>query len=184
MTSKGNAACAFTGHRPSKFPWRYDETDSRCKALKTALAEQVSALVSLGVTDYFSGMADGSDLWLSQIVLDLRKNDSTLKLHCALPCEKQSESWSRSAQERYSNILKQADFITYVSHDYHKNCMMERNRFMVDQASILLAVCINPDVRRSGTAATVRYARKAGKKIILLNPLTLNVIYENSILPR
>ena len=26
--------CCFTGHRPEKLPWRYDEGDSRCLALK------------------------------------------------------------------------------------------------------------------------------------------------------
>lgn len=26
-------SCAFTGHRPQKFSWRYDETDERCVKL-------------------------------------------------------------------------------------------------------------------------------------------------------
>ena len=26
--------CAFTGHRPKKLPWGYDETDGRCIALR------------------------------------------------------------------------------------------------------------------------------------------------------
>lgn len=30
-------SCAFTGHRPHKFPWRYNEADERCMALKAAL---------------------------------------------------------------------------------------------------------------------------------------------------
>ena len=42
--------CAITGHRPNKFPWRYDETDSRCIALKAVLAEQIAALVNAGFT--------------------------------------------------------------------------------------------------------------------------------------
>ena len=37
-------SCAFTGHRPHKFPWRYDETDSRCVTLKAALMEQIMLL--------------------------------------------------------------------------------------------------------------------------------------------
>ena len=34
--------CAFTGHRPHKFPWKYDEADSRCIALKAALTGQIN----------------------------------------------------------------------------------------------------------------------------------------------
>ena len=46
--------CAFTGHRPHKFLWKYDEADSRCVALKAALAAQITRLVDAGVTDFYS----------------------------------------------------------------------------------------------------------------------------------
>ena len=48
--------------------------------------------------------------------------------------------------------------------------MLERNRFLVDHAAALLAV-YNGE-RRGGTAATVRYAQKMGRKIIVIAPLT------------
>ena len=54
-------SCAFTGHRPSKFPWRHNEADSRCVALKEKLTDQITKLVNAGVTDFFSGMAEGTD---------------------------------------------------------------------------------------------------------------------------
>ena len=57
--------CAFTGHRPYKLPWRYNEADSRCLALKAALAGQITQLVDAGVTDFYSGGADGVDCWAS-----------------------------------------------------------------------------------------------------------------------
>ena len=81
--------CAFTGHRPSKFPWRYDETDSRCVALKAKLTKQITKLAEAGVTDFFSGMAEGTDTYCAQIVLDLRRKNPALNLHCVLPCEGQ-----------------------------------------------------------------------------------------------
>ena len=37
--------CAFTGHRPKKFPWGYDETDARCVTLKRMLSKQIATLV-------------------------------------------------------------------------------------------------------------------------------------------
>ena len=29
--------CTFTGHRPHKFPWKFDEGDPRCQKLKQEL---------------------------------------------------------------------------------------------------------------------------------------------------
>ncbi len=167
--------CAFTGHRPHKFPWRYDETDSRCIALKTALAEQVTGLADSGITDFFSGGADGVDCWAALIVLSLRKKNPALKLHCILPFEGQADKWGSSAQERYYSILRQVDSVTYVSRKYYDGCMLDRNYKLVKATGLLLAV-YNGE-RRGETAATIRYAQKAGRKIIVLNPLSLEVNY-------
>ena len=168
--------CAFTGHRPRKFPWGYDETDSRCVALKAALTEQITALVEIGITDFFSGCADGVDCWAALIVLELRKKNPALKLHCILPYEGQADRWSTSAQERYHLILKRTDSIEYVSHEYYDGCMLDRNRRLVDAAGLLLAV-YNGEWR-GGTAATVRYARKFDRRIIILDPVSLKIVRE------
>ena len=166
-------ACAFTGHRPHKFPWKGNEADLRCVALKAVLAEQVEKLVAAGVTDFYSGMADGSDVWLSQIVLDLRKENPALKLHCYLPCEGQADKWSSSAQERYHSILGQADSVIYVSHKYYDDCMIARNHRLVEAAGRLLAVFNG--VKRSGTGATLNYARKLGREILIIEPVSLAI---------
>lgn len=150
--------CAFTGHRPQKFLWRYDETDERCVKLKEALAKEIEKLLAEGYTDFLSGMAEGVDTWAAEIVLALREKNPALKLHCILPCREQADKWSNSARERYRDILDQADSIVYVNRVYKKNCMLERNRFLVDHADLLLAV-YNGE-QRGGTAATVRYAEK------------------------
>lgn len=173
-----NVSCAFTGHRPSKFPWRYDETDSRCVNLKAALSEQILELASSGITHFLSGMSEGVDVWAAASVLEWRKKFPTLKLHCILPYVTQADEWSDSAQALYHRILEQADSHVYVNREYTRNCLVERNRFMVDHSSVLLAVCKNINERRGGTAATIRYARKNGREIILLNPLTLRVARE------
>lgn len=166
-------ACAFTGHRPHKFPWKGDEADLRCVALKAVLAEQVEKLVAAGVTDFYSGMADGSDVWLSQIVLDLRKENPALKLHCYLPCEGQADKWSSSAQERYHSILGQANSVIYVSHKYYDGCMIARNHHLVEAAGRLLAVFNG--VKRSVTGATLNYARKLGREILIIEPVSLAI---------
>ena len=163
-------SCAFTGHRPYKFPWRYDESDERCVKLKEMLSEQIEKLVDLGMTDFLSGMAEGTDLWAAQSVLTLRENHPDLKLHCILPHKGQADKFRITAQEQYLSILNQADSIVYVNRCYHDGCMLERNRFLIDHASVLLAV-YNGE-QRGGTAATLRYARKKHLEIMILDPIT------------
>ncbi len=168
-----DSCCAFTGHRPHKLPWRYNEADGRCLTLKAALSEQITRLVDAGMTDFYSGGADGVDCWASLIVLELRKKNPALRLHLILPHEGQADKWSDSAQERYHSILEKADSVEYVSREYYDGCMLDRNHRLVEAAGTLLAV-YNGE-RRGGTAATVRYARKLDRRIIILNPTTLEV---------
>lgn len=163
-------SCAFTGHRPHKFPWKHNEADPRCIALKNVLTEQVGKLIEAGTTDFYSGMADGSDCWLSQIVLAFREENPALKLHCFLPCEGQPDKWSSSAQKRYHSILGQADSVVYVSRQYYDGCMIDRNHRLVEAAGLLLAV-YNGE-RRGGTAATLRYAQKLGREIYIVDPIS------------
>lgn len=171
-----NNLCAFTGHRPKKFPWRYDETDERCVRLKEAIAAQIEQMVERGVTGFLSGMAEGTDHWTAQAVLAHRDKNPALKLHCILLHKGQADKWSVAAREQYRSILERADSIVYVSRDYHKDCMLERNRFLVDHSSFLLAV-YNGEYR-GGTAATLRYARKTGRGIVILDPATGSISTE------
>ncbi len=166
-------ACAFTGHRPKSFPWGYDENAPSCVLLKEVLASQISALAEQGVTDFLSGMAQGVDLWCAQIVLDLRKTNPALKLHAILPCEGQERKWTASAQEHYRSILAQANEVIYVGQEYSRNCMLKRNRYLVDHSSILLAVYNG--TYQSGTGMTVRYAQRLKREIIIIDPTACDI---------
>ena len=138
---KARKACAFTGHRPKKLPWGYNETDVRCVALKATLERQIRSLVQEGVMDFLSGMAEGVDLLAA---------------------------WSAASQARYHTILAQADSIIYVSRIFKKNCLLERNHFLAARSDVLLAVYDGE--YRGGTAATIRYAQKLGHGVIILDP--------------
>lgn len=161
------AACAFTGHRPKSFPWKYNEAAPDCVRLKGALAAHIKLLADSGVTNFLSGMAQGVDLWCAQIVLELRKKNPALRLHCILPCKEQESRWAVSVQEHYRSILAQADEIVYVGQKYSQDCMLNRNRYLVEHSTILLAVYNGS--RRSGTGATVRYAQQVGREIIFID---------------
>ena len=110
--------------------------------------------------------------------LSLREKNPALKLRCVLPHEGQADRWSSSARERYHSILKRADSVDYVSRQYYDGCMIDRNHRLVELAGLLLAVFNG--VRRSGTGATVNYARKMGREIIVIDPITQQVSHEKT----
>lgn len=129
------------------------------------------------MTDWFSGMAQGVDLWAAELVLTLRKKNPALNLHCILPCEGQERKWPVQTQRRYRSILEQADSVTYASREYYDGCLIDRNHRLVEAAGLLLAVFNG--ARRSGTGATVNYARKLGREIIIIDPISRKVSRTN-----
>lgn len=125
-----------------------------------------------------SGMAQGTDLWCSEIVLGHKKKNPALRLHCVLPCKGQESKWIASAQERYHAILAQANEVIYVGQEYSRDCMLKRNRYLVDYSSFLLAVYNG--TQRSGTGATVRYALKQGQEVIIIDPISRVISHQRS----
>lgn len=163
-------ACAFTGHRPEKLSFIYDETDPRYQMLKQKLFCNILGLTREGVSTFISGMARGVDQMAAEIVLSLKDlvPDRRLQLWAAIPYDRQSSPWSQADQEHYKRILSQADKIIYVNHEYKEGCLFERNRFMVDNATHLIAVY--DKTIGGGTKYTVDYARKKGLKITIIEP--------------
>lgn len=71
-------------------------------------------------------------------------------------------------KERYKKILHKADIVHDVSkEEYSKFCMNDRNKYMVEQSDVLIAVW---NGKPSGTGNTVKMAKLSGKKIRVVNP--------------
>lgn len=166
-------SCAFTGHRPQKLPFAFDENDSRCIALKDALRTEIVRLIEENeVTHFISGMAIGVDMYGAEIVLELKKTYPGITLECAIPCETQANKWKAALREQYYDIAAQCDKETMLQTKYTPDCMNKRNRYMVDHADYIIAVWNGTP---SGTGKTVKYAQQQEKKIILIDPASLTV---------
>jgi len=64
----------------------------------------------------------------------------------------------------------------YVSRAYYEGCMLKHNEFLVEHADCLLAVYDGK--RWGGTAATVNFARKQHREIIVIDSVSCCVIYD------
>jgi len=166
-------SCAFTGHRPARFSFGYNENDERCLRVKSLLSKRITALITEDITTYYSGMALGIDQWAAEIILDMKQRHSGLRLIAVRPCENQANSWSVEQRKRHYGTLALCDEVVTLHPCFTRSCIFERNRYLIDHAGYLLAVYDGGS--DGGTAYTVRYARQQGRKLTLIHPNTLEI---------
>lgn len=156
-------SCCFTGHRPGKLPWRYNEEDARCLLLKRRIADAAEAAYDQGYRHFLCGMAMGCDLYFCECVLALREDHPDITVEAAIPCPTQADAWPAVQQERYQRLVEACDFETLVSAKYSSGCMQRRDRYMVDHASLLIAAF---DGSAGGTRYTMEYAMRRGISVV------------------
>ncbi len=155
-----NLACCFTGHRIIAREFR--------ETLPQKLELQIRRLIDDGTADFITGGARGFDTLAAQTILKLRGEYPHIRLVLALPCKDQTKGWSVADKATYDSICNLADMVHYTGTRYTLDCMMRRNRFMVDNSSSCIFYLTN---QRSGTYKTVSYAMEQGRN--LYNILTV-----------
>lgn len=155
-------SCCFTGHRPAKLPWGYDETDPRCLTLKARIADAVLLAYQEGYRHFLCGMAQGCDLYFCEAVIALREAYPEVTLEAAIPCPTQADAWPEGERQRYRQLVARCDMETMVSEVYSPSCMQRRDRYMVDHSMLLIAAF---DGSAGGTRYTVEYALRRGIEI-------------------
>ncbi len=104
-------------------------------------------------------------MYFAEAVLSLRAERPDVTLEGAVPYQGQEKRWSKALQEKYHRLAVACDTLTILKPTYTSGCMMERNRYMVDRSSLLIAVF---DGRPGGTRNTFEYAKAVGLTIIQL----------------
>lgn len=169
-------ACAITGHRPTRFKFKYKENSAGCKRLKKRLHDQFALLYQEGVRRFYVGGALGVDMWAGEILLRMKEQTEfgDIELILALPFEGHDTEWEQRSRQRMAFLRKHcADTIIVVPDGWLlDDCYRQRNEYIVDRADVLVAVYDNDRSIRSGTGMTVNYARKKKLPIILIHPDT------------
>lgn len=158
---------SFTGYRPEKLRF-FGKDDPMFIDFIERLREKIFKLADDGAGVFISGMALGSDTYCAEIVLELKKKYPKIKLIAAIPCSDQADRWSAEQKAYYQELLEKCDECVVLSSHYYKGCMQKRNRYLVDNCDVLLAIF---DGKPGGTKNTVDYAQKIGRKIEFISPM-------------
>lgn len=160
-----NYTVCFTGHRPQKLPWKFNENDYRCVDMKNRTKIEIESAIKNGYHTFLCGMALGFDIICAELVLELKKKYPYIKLIGVIPCKNQSDRWTKSQKERYKKIVNQLDSVRCIYNKYEGGCMQERNHYMINNSSLVIALF---NGLNGGTKKTIEYAKQQGKKIIII----------------
>lgn len=174
---------AFTGHRPEKLPWGQDEDTVSARAFREHLKDVLTELIGTGCVNFLSGAARGFDTIAAETVLELREEYPWVSLTVVLPCDDQAARWREADRARWERLVQHADHVLHMTDRYDKGCMFRRNRYLVDNSSLLIAACEDGalgDSVSSGTAMTLAYAAEKSRTVIRI-PLAVRGASEESL---
>ena len=149
--------CCFSGHR--------DIPPEAREKLAALLDKYIEKMTDCGRRDFLCGGALGFDTMAARAVLRAKERCEGVRLALAIPYEGMEKRWSQRDRQEFEAILEQADSVHYIARDYDRDCMLRRDRYMVEHSE----VCICYMTRNTGgTAYTVAHALKKGIEVINL----------------
>lgn len=157
MTNKPELSktCCFTGHRPERLK-------APEKKVIEWLEEQIDKAIADGYTDFISGTQRGVDIWAAEIVLKKKREGKNVRLICAVPWAGVEREWEQNWKERYYQMMNNADERHFICNYPGRNAFFERNHWMVDHSSLLIAAYTGAP---GGTKETIDYAEEKGLEV-------------------
>ena len=134
---------AITGHRPGRIAGQEQNIKEWIK----------NYLTGVDCTEAYSGMAMGTDQIFAKVVEDMN-----IPLICCYPYKR------NSFHPVEQDINAKAKDVRFISEQYSKKAYWIRDKYMVDNCDVLLAVFDGK--KEGGTWITVDYAQRIGKPIV------------------
>ena len=134
---------AITGHRPGRIAGHEQDIKEWIKKY----------LTGVDCTEAYSGMAMGTDQIFARVVEDMN-----IPLICCYPYRR------NSFHPVEQDINAKAKDVRFISEQYSKKAYWIRDKYMVDNCDVLLAVFDGK--KEGGTWITVDYAQKIGKPVV------------------
>lgn len=146
--------CCITGHR--------EISTQQLPDVERWIRQAVFQAIAQGYTRFLSGFAEGADLIFAGVVAEEKIRNTALHLEAAIPYSGRC----RTKNPTFHRLLQACDRVYVACEQYVPSCFMQRNRYMVEQSQLVIAVY---DGRtHGGTFRTIRYARKLGREVRLI----------------
>jgi uncharacterized phage-like protein YoqJ len=153
----------FSGHRPNKLPFGYQENNPFELSFKKKLKEVILSL-DPKPTKAISGGAQGVDIFGAEVCLELG-----IPVFAYIPFQGYESRWPIEKQKAWCQLLAKCTEVKFICDGgYAAWKMQKRNEVMSDDSE--LAIVLWNGSCDGGTANFVRYREKTEKKSIVIHP--------------
>lgn len=133
---------AITGYKPQELGI-FSESHQGIDVIKYTLRSRIIQLIEESDIDWFitSGQP-GVELWASEIIIELKNDYPNINLCILTPFYEQEARWKEPLQEKYHQILEQADFVDSITKRPYENPSQLRlkNEFIINKSNGLLVL--------------------------------------------
>lgn len=145
--------------------------------IKSIIYIKVNYYIDIGFRNFYIGMSDGIDLWVGDILLELKLTQyPDIQIVAVRPFQTHGSNFSSMDKKLYNKILELANNVICLDYEKSMGGYHRRNRYMVDNAESLLAFVCDYE---SGTGYTIEYAKDLNKSIEVINLLTISETFLN-----
>lgn len=178
-----NEIAALIGVAPDRLPFQADILDTKYIAFKRVFQEQVLTLFDQDVQIFMTSMEWGIPLIGAEIVIELRETYPALRLLSQISFEYQGGYRPAKHQEMFKRVIEGSDEVEMFHERYYGSLEKDRDRNIAERADIILAVFPkDKKPARTGHAArTINYALECGKRVVGIDPDTLEIYTQDDI---
>lgn len=162
-------SCALIGDPHFLLPFEPDRRDSG-STLRTIALREIEKVVLTGHHRFLCGFTAGVDLLLAETVLELRGKYPSIMLESVMAYENEAAKWPEPIREQYYDLLEYCDAERLLQTRFSMDCLIRRNRYLVDHADILLTVT---EGLLGNPLQAIHYAALQGKSVLCISPSTL-----------
>lgn len=170
--------CTFTGPKPTRFKFRYNEDYTLCKKLKKTLLLQIKRLYNeKGVRRFYVAGMIGVHMWAGELVLQMKEQTGyeDIELCVVLPFPGCDAQWDARNQKRMKHFMHSSTETVTISQTPGQGGYLDCNRYLVEHADFLVAVSDNDGSEQSTLTQIEAYAYKKQRPVIFIHPDTLAV---------
>ena len=132
--------CSVLGFDAYQLPFGFNEEEENCISFKNDLKNKLTALIeNEHVTKFISGITPGTDMYASEIILELKKTYPFLSLESVISFEEEAVKWSESFRNRYFSVLQGCSVETVLQKHFSSDCLCKKNSYIINSSDIILS---------------------------------------------